>query len=229
MNRDRKTYLVDLYGGLCKFNKIMQQLKRIRNLINDIDREMVAKLKRRLSLALKTSKYKEVSYDPFRERDIMQRVPKEIKTVFREIISVCRNSERRMRVCFSKDEELMCGIHFLGLTTNFLKVKEDEKFRMAKEKRAFAIAMYGKKEFENVYRQNLFIWAKFLFNRKPFILVGQRRFPESPSFPLLVMVREKEKRSVKYTELKLLMKDEYEKIIKKENIIIGVYPEDKND
>lgn len=207
----------------------MQELERIRNLINKIDRETLKILKKRISLASKTMKYKYMPYDPFREKEIMNKIPSELKTVFREIISVCRSSKKRMRVYFSNEEEFICGIHFLGHTTDFIKVEIHEKYKRLKGRYTFAMVRFREKELDYIHKRNLFIWAKFILGRKAFLLIGRRYAPENLTFPLLVMQMEKGNNKVKYKELKVKNQRRYKEILNSRKVIMGVYPEEKDD
>ncbi len=78
-------------------------LAKLRDRINEIDREIMRLLRERIEIAKEIGKYKKKKglpiWDPQREREILETVG-EFRAVFREIIGLCRSAQEAIKVCF---------------------------------------------------------------------------------------------------------------------------------
>ncbi len=83
--------------------------EEIRSKIDAIDAEMLRLLNERGKLAKQVSQFKKVYYDPDRERQIFERLAtlntgplmnEHITAIYREILSVCRNIQKPVKVAF---------------------------------------------------------------------------------------------------------------------------------
>ena len=117
-------------------DKQIGKLKKLRSRIDKIDRELVALLQERLSVAEKIGKTKAESLaqplDTVREREVIDHIleynqgrfpPDGLQIIFSEIISACRNAQRSARVGYLGPETTfthMAAAEFFGHAPDFI-------------------------------------------------------------------------------------------------------------
>jgi chorismate mutase len=83
----------------------MREVKKLRETIDEIDREMVKLLEKRVGIAREIGRIKRATgdkiYDPDREREVLGNISsstklddKFVRGLFRSIIEYCKNEER---------------------------------------------------------------------------------------------------------------------------------------
>ena len=133
-------------------DKQIGKLKKLRSRIDKIDRELVALLQERLSVAEKIGKTKAKSLaqplDTVREREVIDHIleynqgtfpPCGLQVIFSEIISACRNAQRSARVGYLGPETTfthMAAAEFFGHAPDFIpKGNITEVFEEVERKR----------------------------------------------------------------------------------------------
>ena len=118
------------------------ELEKIRKKIDDIDNKFLESLKKRVQYAQDIgrikSKDKRAKYDPLRERQIYARLlennkdefPEQaLRSIFHEIITTCRLSQKRPVVSFLGPEATythLAGVKYFGHSTDYLSIESIE-------------------------------------------------------------------------------------------------------
>ena len=212
-----------------------ENLKSLRNFIDRIDRKILQLLKRRIYYAKKLRKYKKNPYDPFREKEILEKMKKEkFLPVFREIISLCREAEGGFKI-FVPEGSVYPFIlkKFFGENIEYEVLKKEEDcLEKAEEKRSFAFLELKKKNLLKLQKRNLkILWLGNMKNKgkkKRFFLAGEELGEDTLKFPASVMVVKKEKSRFVFFEKMVKNSGEFKEL--KGVSILGIYPaEEEHD
>ena len=111
-------------------------IELLRKQINEIDREVLKLLQKRVEVAREIGRYKHENnlplYDPAREREVISRIlnenqgifpEKSLEYIFREIIAACRGSEEKLKISFLGPPGTfthIAGIRFFGNEVNYI-------------------------------------------------------------------------------------------------------------
>ncbi len=151
--RERTSALIGVAGQdterLTNHDVIMtensEQIVSIRDRIDDIDDEILDLLKKRISCALEIGKLKDgtkrAKWDPFRERQIYERLiannqdvfpQKALRSIFHEIITTCRLSQKNIVVAYLGPEATFthqAGVRYFGHSADYKALESiDEVF-----------------------------------------------------------------------------------------------------
>jgi len=206
-----------------------ESIRSLRNFIDRIDKKIVQLLQKRIHYAKKLRKYKKIPYDPFREKEILEKMEnRKFLGVFREIISLCRGEEGRFKI-FIPEDDLYPFIlkRFFGEKVNCEVLKSEEGcLEKAKKKKGFAFLEMKMKNLLNIQKKNLkILWLgsmEIKGKRKRFLLAGKELNENISKFPAFVMMVKKEKNKLLFFERKVEDAEKLKKLDK--SSIIGIYP-----
>ncbi len=208
-----------------------EKVKRWRNLIDRIDEKIVSLLNKRICYAKKLSSYKKNPYDPFREREIIEKMKKEkFLPVFREIISVCRGAEGKFKI-FISDEKLHPFIvkSFFGESIEYEVLKEKKLLERAELENGFVFMDFKMKNLLTLKKNGMkILWLgsmKIDGKKKKFFLAGKDLNMEILKFPASIMSIRKEKGKYIFSE-RVIKNPEEIKNLKGEEIL-GIYPQEE--
>lgn len=216
-------------------------LRDLRTTVDRIDIEIIRLIEKRISHARRIAQLKKYIYDPFREKEVMEKAEKikdpelrkGIKAVFREIISLCRKAQMNMKVFVPSLKTYPFLLKkWLGEGVEYEAARD--VFKKAREERCYAFTEVTGRNLRRVLKENLRIWRmgwmKVNGGRKRFMLLGENLSDGTPEPPAGVIFLKKNR----FCELTLKTKEDLKKILfseKKGDVsIIGFYPpEDKDD
>jgi len=206
-----------------------ENLKSLRNFIDRIDRKILQLLKKRISYAKKLREYKKSPYDPFREKEILEKMKNgKFQPIFREIISLCRGEEGNFRI-FIPESDLYPLIlkRFFGEKVDCKVLKREEDcLQKTKMNKGFAFLEMKMKNLLNIQKENLkILWVgsmKIKGRRKRFLLAGKEVYENISKFPAFVMMVKKQKNRLVFFEKRVENARELKKLEK--GSIVGVYP-----
>lgn len=206
-----------------------ENLKSLRNLIDRIDEEIFHLLKKRVHYAKKIARHKKNPYDPFREREVLEKMRKrKVGPVFREIISLCRGEEGGFRV-FIPDGEFYPFIlkKFFGESIEYaLLEKEEDCLENVKRGKGVAFLEAKRENLLKLKKKNLkIVWLgsmKIGERKTRFFLIGREPNQEISRFPSNVMLWEKKENEILFSEIKIEKPEELKKL--KDESILGIYP-----